>query len=80
MHPPSPTPLPPPILSHPSDVSQCTNPESPVSCIENGLVIYFIYGNMYVSMLFSQIITPLHSSTESQSLFFISVSLLLSRI
>ena len=27
----------------------------PVSCIELGLVIYFTYGNIHVSVLFSQI-------------------------
>ena len=56
-------------------VHQC-----PVSCIELGLVIYFTYGNMHVSILFSQIIPPSPSPTESNSLFFISVSLLLSCI
>ena len=50
--PPSPSP------SHPSGSSQCTGPERPVSCIEPGLVIYFAYGNIHVSMLFSQIIPP----------------------
>ena len=32
-----------------------------------GLVIYFTYGNIYVSMLFSQIIPPLPTPTVSQS-------------
>ena len=40
----------------------------------------FTYDNIHVSMLFSQIIPPLLSPTESKSLFFISVSLLLSHI
>ena len=53
---PSWTSLPPPSPSHPSGSSQCTSPECPVSCIEPGLVIYFTYGNIHVSMLFSQII------------------------
>ena len=56
MYPPSWTPLPPPSPFHPSGLSQCTGPESPVSCIEPGLAIYFTYGNIHVSMLFSQII------------------------
>ena len=66
--------------SHPSGSSQCTSPEHPVSCIESGLVIYFTYDNIHVSMLSSQIIPPSPSPTESKSLFFISVSLLPSRI
>ena len=54
--------------------------ECRVSCIELELVIYFTYGNTQVSMLFSQIIPPLPFPTESKSLIFISVSLLLSCI
>ena len=72
--------LPRPSTSHPSGSSQCTSPEHPVSCIKPGLVIYFTYGNIHVSMLFSQIIPLSPSPTESKSLFFTSVSLLLSRI
>ena len=77
-HPEAPSLCPPhPILQgHP----QCTNPEHPFSCIEPGLVIYFTYDNIHVSMLFCQIIPPSPSPTESNSLFFTSVSLLLSRI
>ena len=60
--------------------SQCTSPERPASCIKPGLAICFTYGNIHVSMLFSQIIPPFPSPTESNSLFFTSVSLLLSRI
>ena len=78
--PPSWTPLPPPSPSHPSGLSQGTDFECPVSCIKLGLVIYFTYGNIHVSMLFSQIIPSSPSPTESKSLFFISVSLLLSHI
>ena len=63
-------PLQPPSPSHPSGSSQCTSPEHPVSCIEPGLVIYFTYVNIHVSMLFSQIIPPLTSPTDSKSLFF----------
>ena len=73
-------PFPPPSPSHPSGLFQCTGPERPVSCIELGLAIYFTYGNIHVSMPFSQIIPPLPSPTESKSLFFTSASLLLSRI
>ena len=62
-------PLPPPFPSHSSGSSQCTGPECPVSCLEPGLAIYFTYDNIHVSMLFSQIILPLPSPTESKSLF-----------
>ena len=77
-HPDPPSHLPPhPIpQGHPS----ATSPEHPASCIEPGLVIYFTYVNIHVSMLFSQIIPPLPYPTESKSLFFTSVSLLLSHI
>ena len=75
---PSWTPLPPPSPSHPSGSSQCTSPEHPVSSIEPGLVICFTYDNIHVSMLFSQIIPPSPSPTESKRLFYTSVSLLLS--
>ena len=46
------------LPSYPSGLSQHTGFECPVSCIELGLVIYFIYGNIHFSMLFSQIIPP----------------------
>ena len=48
--PPSPSP------SHPSGSYQYTNPEHPDSCIEPGLVIYFTYDNIHVSMLFSHLL------------------------
>ena len=77
---PSWTPFPPPSLYHPSQSSHCTSPKHPVSCIEPGLTIWFIYDIIHVSMPFSQIIPPSPSPTESKSLFFTSVSLLLSHI
>ena len=75
------TPLPPPSLYHPSGSSLCTSPRHPVSCIEPGLAIRFLYIT-HVSMPFSQIIppSPSPSPTESKRLFYTSVSLLLSRI
>ena len=56
---PSWTPLPPPFPYHPSGSSQCTSPKLPVSCIEPGLAIHFLYDIIHVLMLFSQIILPL---------------------
>ena len=76
---PSWTPLPPPSPYHPSGSSQCTSPKLPVSCIEPGLAICFLYDIMHVLMSFSQI-TPPPSPTESKRLFYTSVSLWLSHI
>ena len=61
-------PLPPPSLYHSSGSSQCISPEHPVSCIEPGLDIQFLYDNIHVSMPFSQIIPPSPSPTESKRL------------
>ena len=77
---PSWTPLPPPSPSHPSGSSQCTSLKHPVSCIEPGLAIRFMYDIIHVSMPFSQTIPPSPSPTESKRLFYTSVSLLLSCI
>ena len=73
-HPDHPTP------SYLSGSSHCTSPECPASCIKPGLAICFTYENIHGSMLFSQIIPPLPFPTESNSLFFTSVSLSLSHI
>ena len=48
----------PPSLPHSSELSQNTDFEGPTLCIELALVICFTYGNIYVSMIFSQIIPP----------------------
>ena len=73
-------PLPPPSSYHPFGSSQCTSPEHPVSCIKPGLEIHFTYDIIHVSMPFSQIIPPSLSPTESKSMFYTSVALLLSHI
>ena len=73
---PPPTSLPVPSLRS----SQCTSPKHPVSCIEPGLAIRFLYDIIHVSMPFSQINPPSPSPTESKRLFYTSVSLLLSHI
>ena len=52
---------------HPSGSFQCTNPKHPISCIEPGLAIFFIYDIIHVSMPFSQIIPPLPSPTGSKN-------------
>ena len=61
---PSWTPLPPASPYHPSGSSQCTSPKLPVSCIEPGLVIHFLYDIIHVLVPFSQIIPP---TTPDQS-------------
>ena len=70
-------PLPPPSLSHPSVWSQRTSPERHVVFITPGLAIYFTYGKLHISTLFSQIIPPSPSPTESKIRFLTSVSVLL---
>ena len=74
-----PIPIPPPIS--PSTLSLWVFPVHQawalVSCIQPGLVIYFILDNIHVSMLFSWNIPPSPSPTESKSLFCTSVSLFL---
>ena len=47
-----------PSPPYPSGLSQSTGFGCPASCIELALVIYFTYGNVHVSLLFSQIIPP----------------------
>ena len=67
---------PPPPLSplYPSGLSRNTGFGYPALCIEPGLAICFTYGNIHISVLFSQIIPLLPSPTESKNLFFIPVS------
>ena len=73
-------PPPTPSLYHPSGSSQYINPKHPVTWIEPGLAIHFLYDIIHDSMPFSQIIRPSSSPTESKRLFYTSVSLLLSCI
>ena len=71
---PSWTPLPPPSPYHPSGSSQCTSPKLPVSCIEPGLAIHFLYDIIHVSMPFSQIIPPSLSHRVQKAVLNICVS------
>ena len=72
--------LPPPSPYHLSGSSPCTSLKHPVSCIEHRLAIRFLHDSIHVSMPFSQIIPPSPSPSESKSLLYTSVSLLLSCI
>ena len=67
---PSWTPLPPASPYYPSGSSQCTSPKLPVSCIEPGLAIRFLYDIIHVLMPFSQIIPrfPLPQSPKDCSI------------
>ena len=69
---------PPPTPYHLSGSSPCTSPKHPVSCIKLRLAIHFLHDSIHVSMPFSQIILP--SPSESKSLHYTSVFLLLSHI
>ena len=71
-------PLPPPSPYHPSGSSQCTSPKLPVSCIEPGLAIRFLYYTCFNATIENH--PPPPSPTESKRLFYTSVSLLLSCI
>ena len=59
-----------PLPSHPSGSSQCTSSKLPVSCIEPGLAIRFLYDTIHVLMPFSQIIPlfPLPQSPKDCSI------------
>ena len=48
--------------------------QCPVSCIKLALVIYFTYGNIYVSVLCFQIIPPSLSTRVQKSVLYICVS------
>ena len=75
--PPHPEAPPTSLLPYLSRLFQSTSFGCPASCIELALVICFTYGDVYVSMLFFQIIPCSPSPTKSKSLFLKSVSPLL---
>ena len=72
--------LPTPSPSHPSGSSQCTSPEHPVSCIKPELVICLIYGNIQVSMPFSNHPTLAFSHRVQKFVLYICVSFAVSHI
>ena len=75
------TPVPPLSPYHPSGSSQFTSPKHPVSCIEPGLAIHFIYDIIHVSMPFSQIIPTLALSHRVQkTVLYICVSFAVSHM
>ena len=76
-HPETPSHLPPHLILWIIPVHQ---PRALVSCIQPGLAICITPDNIHILMLFSQIIPPSPSPTESKSLFYTSVSLFLSCI
>ena len=47
---PSQTPLPPPSPFHPSGSSQCTSPKHPVSCMEPGLVHFYLWFTLFQNL------------------------------
>ena len=77
MPPPSWTFLLPPSPSHPSRFSQSTRFGFPASYSKFPLVIYFAYGNVYISMLLSHVIPSSSTPTVSKNLSFICASPLL---
>ena len=77
---PSWTPLPPPSPYHPSGSSQCTSPKLPVSCIEPGPAIHFLYDIIHVLMAFSQIIPHSLSHRVQKTVLYLCVSFAVSHI
>ena len=65
-HPEPPSHLPPRTI--PLGSFQCTSPKFPVSCIEPGLAIRFLYDIIHVLMPFPQIITPPPQSPKGCSI------------
>ena len=71
-------PLPLPTPYHLSGLSLCTSPKHPVSCIKHGLVIRFLHDSIRFNAILPNHPSP--SPSESKSLLYTSVSLLLSGI
>lgn len=61
-----PDPPPTSLSTHPSGLSWSTCFGCPASCIRLSLVICFTYGNVHISVLFSQVIPPLPSEVQGQ--------------
>ena len=66
-------PKPPPTSLPTPSLQVATSFGYPASYIKLALVMYFTYGNVYVSIIFSQIIPPSPPPTEPKNLFFTSV-------
>ena len=67
----------PPLTSLPIPylwVIQCTSPKLPVSCLQPGLAIHFLYDIIHVLMPFSQIIPPSLSHRVQKTILYICVS------
>ena len=75
---PSWTSLPPHSPYHPSGSSQRTSPKLPVSWIEPGLVIHFLYDIIHVLMPFSQIIPHSLFHRVQKTVLYICVSFVVS--
>ena len=71
--PPTLNPIPPPSPPHPSGLPQSTGFGCPALCVQAALVIYFTHDSVRGSVLFSQVIPPSPSPTESKSLFVTSM-------
>ena len=75
-----PEPLPLSSPYHPSGSSQCTSPKLPVSCIEPGLAICFLYDIIHVLMPFSQIVPPSLFHRVQKTVLYICVFFAVSHI
>ena len=67
-------PLPPPSLYHPAGSSQCTSPKHPVSCIEPGLAIHFLYDITRFNAILPNLPTLALSHRVHKTVLYICVS------